>query len=100
MLSFDNHKLTTALPPLVDLPTPIIIDMLPEQYQFPNLVPMLLAVAVKTGTMVIIDWKQYALLGPDEREASSPISSFISAMHSAAAAGYSATVASHRNRRK
>jgi ferredoxin len=63
LLSFENNKLTTTLSPLVDLPTPIIIDMFPEKYQFPNLIPMLLAVAVKTSTMMIIDWKQNSLLG-------------------------------------
>ncbi|HEY3418909.1 MAG TPA: glutamate synthase-related protein [Armatimonadota bacterium] len=63
MLTFEQHKLTTTLPPLVDLPAPLIMDMFPEQYQFPNLVPMMLAVAVKTGTMMILDWQQHALLG-------------------------------------
>ena len=65
MLSFTGQTLTTTLPPLVDLPTPIIVDMLPEPYQFSNLVPMLLATAVKTGTMMILDWNQYSLLGHD-----------------------------------
>lgn len=64
-LAFDQHKLTTTLPSLVDLPTPSIIDMFPEQYQFPNLVPMLLAATIKTGTMMVIAWEQHALLGPD-----------------------------------
>lgn len=63
LLSFEENKLTTPLPPLVDLPIPIIIDMFPEKYQFSNLMPMLLAVAVKTGTMMIVDWKQHSLLG-------------------------------------
>jgi len=35
LLSFENNKLTTTLPPLVDLPVPIIIDMFPEKYHFP-----------------------------------------------------------------
>jgi ferredoxin len=63
LLSFEDDKLTTALPPLVDLPIPIIIDMFPEKYQFSNLMPMLLAVAVKTGTMMIVDWERRSLLG-------------------------------------
>jgi len=37
-LSFENNKLLTHLMPLVDLPTPIIVDMLPKQFQFDNLV--------------------------------------------------------------
>jgi ferredoxin len=57
LLSFENGSLTTVLPPLVDLPIPIIIDMLSEKYFFPELLPVFVAVAVRTGTMVIIDWK-------------------------------------------
>lgn len=67
LLAFENNKLTTLLPPLVDLPVPIIIDMFPEQYHFPNLMPMLLAAAVKTGTMIIVDWNQHHLLGAYEK---------------------------------
>jgi len=63
LLSFENNKLTAALPTMADLPIPIIIDMFPEEYHFPNLIPMLLAVAVKTGTMIIIDWEHNNLLG-------------------------------------
>lgn len=63
LLSFENNELTTVLPPLVDLPVPIVIDMFPEEYRFPNLMPMLLAAAVNTGTMVIVDWEQHDLLG-------------------------------------
>jgi ferredoxin len=68
LLSFEESKLATTLPPLVDLPIPIIIDMFPEKYHFSNLLPMFLAAAVKTGTMVIVDWKQHGLLGMDEEK--------------------------------
>jgi len=68
LLAFENNKLTTALPPLVDLPVPIIIDMFPQEYHFPNLMPMLLAASVKTGTMMIVDWKQHHLLGAYEEK--------------------------------
>src|SRR5208283_4410331 len=67
-LSFEDNKLQTSLLPLVDLPVPIIIDMFPDKYHFPNLQPMLLAVAVKTGTMVIFDWEQHHLLGKYEEK--------------------------------
>ena len=63
LLTFEDNKLTTTLQPLVDLPIPILIDMFPEKYRFDNLVPMLLAVAVRTGTMVIVDWEHHSLLG-------------------------------------
>jgi ferredoxin len=68
LLSFEDKKLTTALPPLVDLPILILIDMFPKEYHFPNIMPMLLAVAVKTGTMVIVDWTQHSLLGTYKEE--------------------------------
>ena len=68
LLSFEDKKLITALPPLVDLPVPILIDMFPKEYHFPNIMPMLLAVAVKTGTMVIVDWAQHSLLGTYKEE--------------------------------
>ena len=63
VLSFENNELASALPPLVDVPVPILIDMFPAEYRFPNLVPMLLTVARKTGTMMIIDWEDHELLG-------------------------------------
>ncbi len=62
MLSFADNALTTALPPLVDLPAPIIIDLFPQPYQFPHLVPMLLHAAVNTKTMLLLDWQQHELL--------------------------------------
>lgn len=68
LLSFEDNRLATALPPLVDLPAPIIIDMFPEKYQFSHLMPMLLAVAVKTGTMMIVGWEQNGLLGADKEK--------------------------------
>jgi ferredoxin len=68
LLSFEDKKMATVLPPLVDLPVPILIDMFPKEYHFPNIMPMLLAVAVKTGTMVIIDWEQHDLLGTYEEK--------------------------------
>jgi ferredoxin len=62
LLSFEDGKLTTPLQPLVELQIPIIIDMFPEKYQFSNLIPMLLATAVKTSTMMIVDWEQRSLI--------------------------------------
>jgi len=67
LLSFEGNRMTSSLPPLVDLPIPIMIDRFPEKYRFPNLMPMMLAVAVKTGTMMVVDWEEYSLLG-DRRE--------------------------------
>jgi ferredoxin len=66
LLTFENGDLTSALPPLVDIPIPLIIDMVPAKYFFPQLIPVFVAVAVRTGTMVIIDWKDSELLGAEK----------------------------------
>jgi ferredoxin len=63
LLTFEKGELTSALPPLIDIPIPLIIDMLPAKYSFPQLIPVFVAVAVRSGTMVIIDWKDRDLLG-------------------------------------
>ncbi len=63
VLSFDDNGLATVLPPLVDVPVPVLIDMFPAEYRFPNLLPMLLTVARRTGTMMIVDWEEHELLG-------------------------------------
>jgi ferredoxin len=66
LLVFDKGDLTGARPPLVDIPLPLIIDMLPARYSFPQLIPAFTAVAVRTGTMAIIDWKDSGLLGAEK----------------------------------
>ncbi len=66
LLSFKQGELTTALPPLVDIPIPLIIDLMPAKYSFPQLIPIFVAVAVRTGTMAIIDWKDHELLGAEK----------------------------------
>jgi hypothetical protein len=66
VLTFEKGKLASALPPLIDIPIPLIIDMLPAKYFFPQLVPIFVTVAKRTGTMVIIDWKDRGLLGAEK----------------------------------
>jgi ferredoxin len=65
-LNFEKGGLMTAMPPLVDIPVPVIIDMMPGRYFFPHLVPIFAAVAAKSGSMVIIDWKNHDLLGAEK----------------------------------
>jgi|WetSurMetagenome_2_1015567.scaffolds.fasta_scaffold22141_4 ferredoxin len=65
-LSFTGNKLTGTPPPLVDIPIPMIIDMMPAKYSFPNLIPFLAAVTVRTGTMMILDYADYNLAGPEK----------------------------------
>jgi len=48
--------------PLVDIPIPLIIDKMPAKYSFSNLLPIFTDVAKQTGTMVIMDRKDYETL--------------------------------------
>jgi ferredoxin len=77
LLTFEKGELTSALPPLVDIPIPLIIDMLPVKYSFPQLIPVFIAVAARTGTMAIIDWKDSELLGVEKERNLSNIVFFV-----------------------
>ena len=66
-LAFDNNKATSALSPLVDIPMPLIIDMMPKPYYIPRLIPIFKAVAAKTGLLMILNSRDWDLLG-DDRE--------------------------------
>ena len=67
-LTFENGELVGALPPLVDIPIPLIIDMLPAKYSFLQLIPVFVAVAARTGTMAVIDWNDSGLLGAEKEK--------------------------------
>ncbi|MGD1119167.1 MAG: glutamate synthase-related protein [Dehalococcoidales bacterium] len=64
----DKGTLETKLFPLVDIPMPLIIDKLPAKYFFPGLLPVFIETARRTGTMVIIDWENYGLLGAEKEK--------------------------------
>jgi ferredoxin len=67
-LLFDGKKPTSALPPLVNIPLPLIIDMMPPEYRLPNLLPVFKAVAARTGLMMIVDSQDWDLLGDDKEQ--------------------------------
>jgi len=52
VLLFDQNAVN---PPLLDIPMPLIIDMLPPEYNIPKLVPILQAVAARTGIIALIN---------------------------------------------
>jgi ferredoxin len=64
MLNFEKGALTNTLPPLVDIPIPLIIDMLPGKYDFPELAPVFQAVAARIGSLVIMEWKADGTTAP------------------------------------
>ena len=67
LLLFDGDSTNGLLPPLVSLPLPLIIDMLPPEYYRLSLLPVFQAAAARTGSIMIVNWADWALLG-DEKE--------------------------------
>ena len=62
-LTFDENNNINALPPLVTLPMPMIIDMNPPGYSLPELIPVKAATAVRTDLIALIDSRNLPLLG-------------------------------------
>jgi len=65
VLQFEEGASINGLPPLVDIPIPMIIDMMPQGYRLPNLLPIFKVVAERTGTIAIVDFNDWDLLGND-----------------------------------
>lgn len=65
LLHFNKDGVEGPLPPLVDIPMPMIIDMLPQPYRRPSLMPILKEAAAKTGIIMIADSRDLVLLGND-----------------------------------
>ena len=66
LLLFEGNKPTSALPSLVDIPMPLIIDMMPPEYRLPKLIPVFKAVAARTGLLMIVNAQDWDLLGDDK----------------------------------
>jgi len=54
-LSFAGSTLESQLPKLVEIPLPLIFDRMPEKYRIPRIDSHLVAAAVRTGIIAIID---------------------------------------------
>jgi len=65
LLHFDADSPADNLPPLVDIPMPMIIDLMPQGYRLPNLLPIFKTVAAQTGIIAIVDSRDWDLLGND-----------------------------------
>ncbi len=65
LLNFSSAKPYEGLPPLVNIPMPMIIDMMPAVYRIPGLMPVFKAVAAQTGIIQIVDSQDWDLLGND-----------------------------------
>ncbi len=68
LLLFDGDMPNSAPPPLVDIPMPVVIDMMPLEYRLPNLIPIFKAVAAQTGLLMIINSQDWDLLGDDREQ--------------------------------
>jgi len=65
LLHFDEDSPAGTLPPLVDIPMPMIIDLMPQGYRLPNLLPVFKTVAAQTGIIAIVDSADWDMLGND-----------------------------------
>ena len=77
VLSFHEKIPTSILPPLVDIPLPIIIDMPPAQYRVPRLIPIFQAVAAQTGIIMILDYRDFGFLGSDKEKKLNNVAPYI-----------------------
>jgi ferredoxin len=68
VLNFDDPNQLPALPSLVDLPMPLMIDMMSPQYRLPALLPVFKLAAARTGLIAITDWRDWQLLGDDKEK--------------------------------
>lgn len=57
-LSFGDGKLTSEIPELVEIPLPLIFDMIPDEYGVPEIESFIVESAVRTGIIAIIDVKK------------------------------------------
>ncbi len=65
LIQFGSDKPFNALSPLVDIPMPLIIDMMPPEYHISKLIPIFKMVAAKNRLLTIIDSQDYEALGND-----------------------------------
>ena len=78
-LLFDGDKPTSVLASLLDIPLPLIIDMMPLEYHLPNLMPVFKAVAERTGLITIVNSQDWDLLGNDKEQQLSHLAFYLNA---------------------
>jgi ferredoxin len=64
-LVLDDDNGAPAMPPLISLPMPLIIDMLPPEYSLPALENIIAETAARTDLIAIIDSRKWPLLKGD-----------------------------------
>ncbi|MDO9262494.1 MAG: glutamate synthase-related protein [Desulfosalsimonadaceae bacterium] len=66
-LSFENGKITSDVPEIMDIPIPLIIDMNPPEFTLPQLEPFILEAVKMTDIIAIIDSGKWATLGNEKQ---------------------------------
>jgi ferredoxin len=59
LLNFDSNLALKVEDTLVDIPMPLIIEMMPREYSAFNITPYLLGAAARTQLLVIVDYKEW-----------------------------------------
>jgi hypothetical protein len=67
-LHFENETLTTALPPIISLPFPVIFDLPSEKHSLPVLEPFIIETAKNTDLIAIIDSKKWKDIKLENKE--------------------------------
>jgi ferredoxin len=67
-LHFDGNRLSDEPLPLVEIPMPMIIDLMPVEYHLPKLLPIFAAAARKTGLLMVIRPHDWEVLGEDKEQ--------------------------------
>lgn len=62
-LSFDGNEMVSEPTELIDLPLPMIIDMMPANYSYATIEPFLKETALRTKTIALVDSRKWNTLG-------------------------------------
>jgi ferredoxin len=65
---FFDKETPSALPPLVEIPMPMIVDMMPPGYRLSNLLPVFKETVARTGLLLIVNSEDWDLLGNEKEQ--------------------------------
>jgi ferredoxin len=68
LLFFGKDAASSRLLPLVDIPMPLVIDMMPPEYYVSSLLPVFPKVAAGTGIIALISPSEWGRLGDDKEK--------------------------------
>ena len=62
-LRFEGGRFTGTLPPLISIPMPLMLDIIPPRYGFPDIEVIRVAAAANTGILALVDSRSPHLAG-------------------------------------